>query len=213
MKRVTRPTSQLRAMFEMVKEFQTTFECQRFSDIGKADFDYLNLRARLLDEERDEYESAIRSVDILDALCDELYFSLGISDGLSLPLGDYTSQQAKKDTIWIKPSFNDVLSPVTQELRCGFPCPRKTPSYLDHLNARILDIAAIYGFDIMGAFSEVHRNNMKKLWTAPHVPSQENTNTDMVICKPKDGKWLVLRADGKIIKPPGHQPVDLSPYV
>src|SRR5574343_514963 len=209
MKRKSKPKSKLLSMLDMVKEFQTTFECQRFDDIGKADFPYLNLRARLLEEERDEYEAANRSVDILDALCDELYFSLGTSDGLSIPVGDYTSPQTKKSTIWVKPSFNFDLYPVTQELRCGFPCPRKTPSYIDALNARVLDIAAMYGFDLYGAFVEVHRNNMKKLWTElPDLTNPEFAGQGLKAQK-KGDKWLITRADGKVIKPPGHQKVDL----
>lgn len=87
--------------------------------------------------------------------------------------------------------------------------------------------ANAYGLDLMPFFDEVHRANMNKLWTADELENMEPgwsatkvivtySNTlppvkeDSSCPVPVRAMYIVKRPDGKVMKPPGFKPADLS---
>ena len=60
--------------------------------------------------------------------------------------------------------------------------------------------------DVSRGFAEVHRSNMSKLWTWEEVSKAtfEYGVTVNEIASPHDKRFLVKRADGKVIKSPSH---------
>ena len=60
--------------------------------------------------------------------------------------------------------------------------------------------------DVSRGFAEVHRSNMSKLWTWEEVSKTtfEYGVTVNEIESPHDKRFLVKRADGKVIKSPSH---------
>lgn len=60
--------------------------------------------------------------------------------------------------------------------------------------------------DVSRGFAEVHRSNMSKLWTWEEVSKAtfEYGTTVNEIQSPHDKRFLVKRADGKVIKSPSH---------
>lgn len=90
--------------------------------------------------------------------------------------------------------------------------------------------ANAYGFDLMPLFEEVHRANMNKLWTKDELGNmQPGWAATMVLVTPKDDgyalppdkqdmdapvpvvtRYIVKRTDGKVMKPPGFNPPNLS---
>lgn len=61
--------------------------------------------------------------------------------------------------------------------------------------------------------AEVHRSNMTKLWTSDEVanaPRPEDSSAKLVEPWDGDSKWIVRSREGKILKPPGYSPADLS---
>lgn len=79
--------------------------------------------------------------------------------------------------------------------------------------------AVAYGFtkeQVDGAFAEVHRSNMTKLWTE----EERDTITDKtwsVTYIPQavesDRCWLVKNAAGKVLKSPSYSPANLKPFL
>lgn len=60
------------------------------------------------------------------------------------------------------------------------------------------------------AVAEIHRSNMSKLWSEDelfHVPA------DARPLKAGEGRWIVRRNDGKIIKSPSYSPANLKPII
>lgn len=90
--------------------------------------------------------------------------------------------------------------------------------------------ANAYGLDLMPFFEEVHRANMNKLWTKDELEHMEpGWSATSVVVTYKDGgfalppikqdancpvpvttRFIVKRQDGKVMKPPGFKPSDLS---
>ncbi len=60
--------------------------------------------------------------------------------------------------------------------------------------------------EVSRGFAEVHRSNMSKLWTWEEVSKAtlEYGVTVNEIASPHDKRFLVKRADGKVIKSPSH---------
>ena len=65
-----------------------------------------------------------------------------------------------------------------------------------------------YGIDLQSVFEEIHRSNMSKLWSDVSEVSRENP--DYTVNRVADGKFVVHRPDGKVVKPPGYSPPDLQ---
>ena len=91
--------------------------------------------------------------------------------------------------------------------------------------------ACAYGLDLEPLFNEVHSSNMRKLWTLEDLNHMQVDwaakavsvvdNQDGTYAPPpiqEDGnhpvrkvvRFIVKRPDGKVMKPPGYKPADLS---
>ena len=78
-----------------------------------------------------------------------------------------------------------------------------------------------FGFtkeQVDGAFAEVHRSNMTKLWTAREVAalSLEEVKTKQIErIGPDDLErcWLVKNLSGKCLKSPSYSPANLKPFL
>lgn len=66
--------------------------------------------------------------------------------------------------------------------------------------------AIAFGFDVEPFFDLVHENNMKKTWTTDELTKMPS---GAVAYQHSNGRFVVL-LDGKLIKPPGHTPPDVS---
>ncbi len=60
------------------------------------------------------------------------------------------------------------------------------------------------------AFAEIHRSNMSKLWSADEI---DCIPADCRAVNVGDGRYIVRRNDGKIIKSPSYSPADLRGIV
>lgn len=66
--------------------------------------------------------------------------------------------------------------------------------------------AGITPGQIQAGFSQVHQSNLDKLWTAKQIENSRMLASEMVVeASSKNGKFIVRRPDGKVLKPPGHQ--------
>lgn len=63
---------------------------------------------------------------------------------------------------------------------------------------------------IEAAVYEIHRSNMSKLWSADEVDS---IPADCRASHVGDGRYIVRRNDGKIIKSPTYSPANLQPII
>lgn len=187
-----------------VKEFMASFDQPCYGHVDEAPIELHQLRANLISEELKEYYSAYeRGTEELDALCDLHYVVVGTLLAYSMAVKPYKSGQLVLPT-WAKRTIN--ARPVLNDLGSCFPCQNLLAAEGNLLIARIEDVAYMAGYDILGAFKAVHANNMAKLWpTVPDDPTLTATK--------KPSGWLVKRADGKVVKPPGHTKVDLTPFV
>lgn len=94
------------------------------------------------------------------------------------------------------------------ELRSSKSTTEYFDAVLDKLYVTLGDAVAA-GFtaeDVSRGFAEVHRSNMSKLWTREEVSNSkfEYGTTVNEIQSPHDKRFLVKRADGKVIKSPSH---------
>ena len=95
-----------------------------------------------------------------------------------------------------------------RELRVSKTTTDYFDAVLDKLYVTFGDAVAA-GFtaeDVSRGFAEVHRSNMSKLWTWEEVSKTtfEYGVTVNEIESPHDKRFLVKRADGKVIKSPSH---------
>lgn len=79
--------------------------------------------------------------------------------------------------------------------------------------------AITYGFtkeQVDGAFAEVHRSNMTKLWTNEErdaITDKTWTCTHTPEGFESDRCWLVKNAAGKVLKSPSYSPANLKPFL
>lgn len=95
-----------------------------------------------------------------------------------------------------------------RELRVSKTTTDYFDAVLDKLYVTFGDAVAA-GFtaeEVSRGFAEVHRSNMSKLWTWEEVSKAtlEYGVTVNEIASPHDKRFLVKRADGKVIKSPSH---------
>jgi predicted HAD superfamily Cof-like phosphohydrolase len=95
-----------------------------------------------------------------------------------------------------------------QELRDSKTLTDVFDAVLDKLYVTFGDAVAA-GFtaeDASRGFAEVHRSNMSKLWTWEEVSTSkfDHGTTINEIVSQHDKRFLVKRADGKVIKSPSH---------
>ncbi len=81
--------------------------------------------------------------------------------------------------------------------------------------------AVAYGFtkeQVDGAFTEVHRSNMTKLWTNREVadlPLERVKELQVIRVSDDDSErpWLVKNLVGKVLKSPSYSPANLKPFL
>lgn len=133
-----------------VRQFTTTFGQPAPDKPTVPSPELAALRHKLLSEESAELVAAKTLTDCLDAVCDQLYVTLG------------------------------------NAVACGFTAEQ-----------------------INRGLAEVHRSNMTKVWTREEFESDERI-FGIVGKVIEPGKYVVKNNDGKILKPPGYSPADLS---
>jgi predicted HAD superfamily Cof-like phosphohydrolase len=95
-----------------------------------------------------------------------------------------------------------------RELRVAGDIISYFDAVLDKLYVTFGDAVAA-GFtaeEVSRGFAEVHRSNMSKLWTWDEVSKSkfDHGTTINEIVSQHDKRWLVKRADGKVIKSPSY---------
>ena len=71
-------------------------------------------------------------------------------------------------------------------------------------------VAGFSGQQVEDAFAEVHRSNMSKLWSADEI---ECIPGGYFSSHAGDGRYIVRRNDGKVIKSPSYSPANLQPII
>lgn len=161
---------------------------------------------KLLGEEYDEFLSAIEDKDpvaALDGLVDMLAI---VNNGFVLlaitPRG-------------YRPNDRNALlqDAAILEHRLKFLrplCEDECSKALNNMADNLLEQIDRFSHDAMGAIREVARANMTKLWSAAELQSMPAGATS----RPSvNGKFVVYREDGKIIKPPSFTAPNLAPFV
>lgn len=187
--------------YELVTEFHDTFGVvapRLWDDVSNAT---ALARRTLHDEEFKEYIAAEDDIDILDALVDMEYIAAGSQHLLALK----------------RPAFDN--SPQTlmfyqqrlmDELNKSQLCQSGLTNTLANFRHKIELVAEDAEYDFHGAFLAVHETNMRKQWTKAQLElmpaGSTSTHTSF-------GMYVVKRADGKILKPPGWLPPALARYV
>jgi hypothetical protein len=189
--------------YNRVKKFHETFEVLDYPHPDNAPFEVHKLRARLIEEEFKELKDARTPVDTLDAICDLLYVVAGTACAYSTPL---------KIVTCIDHTIPVSIQTVLNDLYSMFPCQNHLMVDLSLLIADLENHAFSRFSKYKEAFNAVHENNMDKLWTFDPTASIMDSKR-ILLYKPKRDKWLVKDAGGKVIKPPSHTKVDLTPYV
>lgn len=194
---------------DRVRDFMDTFNQKRYSHLEAVPIEVVDLRARLIREEAREYhEAKSRGADELDGICDLIYVVVGTNLVGNLRVEEYLTKSIPAK-FWKKISVFPEVFHLTQELDTKFPCPKRTREACNVLLQCLVDIAAIQGYNLLGAFEAVHANNMAKLW--PHPPTKPEHKSYRAA--KKGDKWLVVDAKGKVQKPDNHTKVDLTPYL
>lgn len=60
------------------------------------------------------------------------------------------------------------------------------------------------------ALAEIHRSNLSKLWSEDELT---NVPADARALPAGEGRWIVRRNDGKVIKSPSYSPANLKPII
>lgn len=96
---------------------------------------------------------------------------------------------------------------------------RDASSLVQYLDAVGDLLYVVYGAAIAAGFTahqieatvyEIHRSNMSKLWSADEI---DNIPADCRANHVGDGRYIVRRNDGKIIKSPTYSPANLQPII
>ena len=194
----------------MVQEFMAAFKQQMPKAFVDANTKVAEHRFKMLEEEHLEWsKSEPMSNDLLDALVDILYIAHGNLLALGLPL-EFPASLLNTPSLTIKKlSLHNEAAKALHSLQQRPLCSQRiTPDHSTLIYATWLAGLA-NGFDIDGAFAEVHAKNMEKIWTSAddlrHSPYKNTT--------PTQGGVIVYNDAGKVVKPPSWQPASLHKYV
>jgi predicted HAD superfamily Cof-like phosphohydrolase len=114
--------------------------------------------------------------------------------------------------------------PLTQNLRYRLIDEeaqelRDATNLIEYLDAVGDLLYVVYGAAIAAGFTahqieatvyEIHRSNMSKLWSADEIDS---IPADCRASHVGDGRYIVRRNDGKVIKSPSYSPANLQPII
>ena len=193
-----------------VAEFMYTFAQPVPIGWQNAEVRLFPLRERLITEEFTEFIDAKSKLEQLDAVCEMLYVALG---GLITAGFRYPELEAN--------GFVRPLPKAMGEVRRQFLAQPCKAGILDKVSSACVTLVRLgrtmFGPEkFEGAFHAVHMNNMMKLWTEEEVHACTEAITVAEVrplAEFPERKYRVSNKLGKIIKPPGHQKVDLTPYV
>lgn len=164
------------------------------------------LRAALLEEEFLEFLEAKDRIGQLDAVCDILYIAAGNFITCGFRYKEFDNY-----------AFAKPLPRAVAEARRAFivqPCEKGLRLSGASLLLTIVRAGRSMFKRYAEAFNAVHENNMSKMWTAEEVASQtEYKAEERPIATPDGRRFIMTNKAGKIMKPPGFKPVDLTPYV
>jgi predicted HAD superfamily Cof-like phosphohydrolase len=192
-------------MYEQVLEFSRTYGFQIGDENTLISDNLRKQRFDLIHEEICEYVVAKKEgnrIEMLDALCDIMYVTLGSFITFGIPI--------KNSNVGMQ------LCDFTDDLTHGDKtCMRL---YLESVVANVSTKAFNSHFDFMNAFIEVHRSNMSKGCNSldeVHATMAQQQYKDIpyhyVI---KDNKWFIHRLDnGKLIKSIGYSKAELDKYI
>ena len=193
----------------MVREFHQVFGNNPPDPDSQIDWENPQIQCNIngIKEELEEFKEAFKvldAVECLDALCDLLYFTLGLAVHASVQTEaqqdtEYTLIKLKQDSQddlfdWkiFEENVSDAIIGLEDEIRS-----RNVPLfgvYLSHIIKAVFHSVTSFSFEsiFFEAFKEVHRSNMSKL--------DENG-------KP------IFREDGKILKSNLYSPPNLKPFI
>lgn len=69
------------------------------------------------------------------------------------------------------------------------------------------------GIDMEEIFKEIDRSNNSKLWDGKDIQQGQLNNPGSTIHPSGPNKWILRRADGKIIKSPNYSPANIEKYI
>jgi hypothetical protein len=165
-----------KTMIELVGEFHRIYNVKK-GPLGH----YVLLRNSLLWEEYNEYKAAKTAVERLDALTDMLYIASGTLEQCDAHIWDTVLPSTGV------PHNLEALMNKIEDVSDQYWWIQLHASLID----KILDEAEAEGFDIEGAFQEVHDSNLSKL--------------------DDEGK-PVFSPKGKVLKGPNYRPPRLERF-
>lgn len=194
--------------WDLVREFRQTFGQPLPKVWTDADRSACHLQARLILEESDEIIWADGNEERLDGFCDTLYVIVGAMHAIALP----KSFRPPTGVNWA-----GLAAEACNLLKTsGVLCIRRLTELLPELTVNIINNAYAQWPKFEGAFREVHRSNMDKLWSAEKVANELPIDAPYYY-HPYDslGKTFIVRDSKthKVIKPPGWRPPELTPYL
>ena len=105
-----------------------------------------------------------------------------------------------------------LIDEEAQELRDATSLVQYLDAIVDLLYV-VQGAALVAGFSpqqVEDAFAEVHRSNMSKLWSADEI---DCIPADCRASRVGDGRYVVRRNDGKVIKSPTYSPANLQAII
>lgn len=195
---------------ELLTEFHKTFKVPVCRTWAETDFSNYKLRYNLIAEEYKEYRIAENRVDILDALGDLLYVTAGtwITTGI-FPAEVMGNNPPARSELKL-----DLLPQVTGmllELSKEKPCYHGLISVTTPLYWRLEAAAYMLGVNLLEVVQRIHKSNMTKLWPEDVLKAKWPDLSSSHIAENTAKGYIVKRiSDGKVIKSPTYQPVDLT---
>lgn len=183
------------------------------------------LRIKLLNEELGELATATSAADIVevaDALIDIDYVTFGAAVTCGVVLRDehYNKLEGRE------PALDSDLEYRAHEIREGIHLLGVTFAHqdtngikcaLEMIHHQVLLACAECYLPYHALFSEVHRSNMSKLWTAQETytaPAGCRIIAVRNIMLDDTGRgFVVKRLDGKVIKSPSYEPARLAEII
>lgn len=225
--------------FEKVVEFMKVGSQNVFSEFNFPSWKTGAFRLRLIDEELNGKNELIDSlqndkpVGVLDGICDVLYVVYGAYATFGLIPLRWTIPTINKNTNPVPPmhrswfisrALNGAYDRLVRGLEIGDQ-PTISSSLRDVVD-NIIELSIECGFDVAGAFDEVHASNMSKFCDSYESANRSiekrlaTGNSDyydasIAVVEVGDVKYYVIKrhADGKILKGENFFEPDLEKYI
>jgi predicted HAD superfamily Cof-like phosphohydrolase len=217
-------TTNTKEQFDAVVEFMTVAGQKVNTTFVEPTTKVGNFRLSLIKEEmagKNELFDSIEKDDlkgILDGICDVLYVAYGALATFGIEPAIYEIPKRSKSTLLrlsvantMMKHINDSYEKTTRGLLMGDL--RTIQSGLNSLIYSTIDLALQHGFDLPGAFKEVHASNMAKFCKSAHecaksiAQRQEEKPEDYIGAEGfevqvNDTSYFVIRRakDGKVLK-------------